>query len=159
MDSMGQREVLERVLKTVGLRLVEGTADQAVEVCCEDTGWKELRKWFCILDGRVGAENEPVGFCSKGGGRMGSAWLNLLFGGESHFASLDGAIDALKKADSIVFCPLWAKLAGLDAAKEAVEVQKNIFCGCASLEEMLVKADLVDCGQGWQGQKHLEWLR
>ena len=159
MDNMSQREVLERVLKTVGLRLVEGTADQGIEVCCEDSGWKEQRKWFCILDGRVGAENEPVGFCLSGEGRMGSAWLNLVFGGESHFASLDRAIDALKKADSIVFCPLWAKLQGLDAAKEAVEVQKNIFCGCASLEEMLVKADLVDCGQGWQGQKHLEWLR
>lgn len=156
---MSQREALERVLKTVGLQLVEGQTDKAVEVCCDDTGWKELRRWFCILDGRVGAENDPVEFCSSGRGGMGSMWLNLLFGGESHFVSLDGTIDALKNADSIVFCPLWAKLQGLDVAKETVEVQKNIFCGCASLEEMLVKADLVDCGQGWQGQKHLELLR
>lgn len=159
MDSMSQKEVLEKVLKAVGLRLVEGPADKAVEVCRRDTGWKEQRKWFCILDGRVGAENEPVEFCSSGGWGMESVWLNLLFGGRALFTNPDGVIDALKKADSIVFCPLWAKLQGLDAAKAAAEVQKNIFYGCASLEEMLVKADLVDCGQGWQGQRHLEWLR
>lgn len=36
---------------------------------------------------------------------------------------------------------------------------KTLVPKAKSIEELLVKADLVDGGQGWQGKKHLEWLR
>ena len=133
-----KRRHLKRLLLAVGMKLVK--SKKFVQISRspggEVLGVKTLR---CIrIEDAAHEDAEPVHFIDKDYGDISFKF----FGGESFFEDEDEVLEKLREAREFMWLEEWMNFGSCCLETDLVR-WKNPFFGSKSLEEMLVRADLL----------------
>lgn len=140
----GQKKLLRRVLEILGLKLDRSEKFAERSWSCGNLGAEtpdEVKTLRCLLAkrGRRGSgDDSPVRFQRADFGDLSFR----VYGAATHFEDEEELAETLLACKELMWCPADA-LGDLERLEAETESWKNPVCGCKSLEEAVVKLNLL----------------